>query len=146
MTILARLGFAVLLLAAGVPAVAQSILLDHRTATYGSPFPSSGTGAAGTRAMQERVLVTFNALPAEGEFRVIGPIDVHSRWFGGTSKSAQLLADKARSMGANAVVSSRVWLAPAFPVFAAPHGSGIAVRIHDETLLNSLADAASTWE
>ena len=146
MTRLARLGVSIMLLAAGMPADAQSILLDHRTATYGSPYPSSGTGSAGTHTMQEKVLVTFNALPVEGEFRVIGPINVHSRWFGSTSKSAQLLADKARSMGANAVVSSRVWLAPAFPVFAAPHGSGIAVRIHDNALLNSLADAASSWQ
>lgn len=93
-----------------------------------------------------KVLVTFNQLPASGDFEVIGPISVYKRWFGGTGAAMQLLGQKAREIGANAVVESRVWLAPAFPAQVAPHGSGIAVRIRDAKILEALVDEASSWE
>lgn len=94
----------------------------------------------------DKILVTFNQLPPEGAYQVIGPISVYKRWFGGTGAAMTLLGEKARSLGANAVVETRVWLAPAFPAQVAPHGSGIAVRIDDPVLLHALADEASSWE
>lgn len=96
--------------------------------------------------LNNKTLVTFNRLPAQGDFEILGRIDVHSRWFGSTGKAMTLLAEKARSLGANAVVEASVWLAPAFPATAAPHGTGIAVRINDHQLLEKLADSSSTWE
>jgi hypothetical protein len=95
---------------------------------------------------ENKVLVTFNPLPPEGAYEVIGPISVFKRWFGGTGAAMTLLGEKARSLGANAVVESKVWLAPAFPAQVAPHGSGIAIRVKDPALLKALADAESTWE
>lgn len=93
-----------------------------------------------------KILVSFNQLPASGDFEIIGPISVYKRWFGGTGAAMQLLGQKARELGANAVVESRVWLAPAFPAQVAPHGSGIAVRIRDIKILEALVDDASSWE
>ena len=139
-------GLIVALIATGAPAFSQSILLDHRTATYGNPLPGAGTRAASANSRNMRTLVTFNALPAQGEFEILGQVDVHSRWFGSTSKATKLLAEKARSMGGNAVVEARVWQAPAFPAMVAPHGSGIVVRIDNVELLEKLADSASSWE
>ncbi|MBS1139290.1 MAG: hypothetical protein H6R13_743 [Proteobacteria bacterium] len=141
-----RLCLLIALFASGAPAFAQSILLDHRTATYGNPLKTGGAQSPTATTLNTRTLVTFNALPAEGDFEVLGQIDVHSRWFGTTSKAMKLLAEKSKFIGGNAVVESRVWLAPAFPAMIAPHGSGIAVRINDQKLLESLADSASTWE
>lgn len=121
---------------------AQSMLLDPRTATYGTPWKT----VIGEISKNGKVLITFNALPKNAEVEILGPIYVYSRWFGTTNDSTKLLADKARSMGGNAVVETRVWLAPAFPSTVAPHGYGLAVRINDVELLNSLIDRASTWE
>lgn len=135
-----------LMVSAGTPALAQSILLDPVTATYGRPWPNTGTPGSSANFLSSRTLVTSKALPAEGDFEVLGRIDVESQWFGSTGKARKLLAEKARTMGGNAVVESRVWQAPAFPAIVAPHGSGVAVRIKDRELLESLNDSTSTWE
>lgn len=129
----------------GTNASAQSILIDSRSATYGDPWPAGRKGPTAT-ILNTRTLVTFNSLPAEGDYEVIGRIEVYSRWFGTPRKAMALLGEKARSMGANAVVETGVWLAPAFPATVAPHGTGIAVRINDHQLLERLADSSSTWE
>lgn len=134
------------LLALAPAAFAQSILLDHRAATYGNPLhniPSQGPSAT---TLNTRTLVTTKALPAQGDFEVLGQIEVYSRWFGGTQKAKALLGQRAKELGANAVFESQVWLAPAFPATVAPHGRGIAVRINDLQLLEKLADSASSWE
>lgn len=127
-------------------ASAQSILLDHKSATYGNPWQGTAPSGPTAHMLNNKTLVTFNRLPAQGDFEILGRIDVHSRWFGSTGKAMTLLAEKARSLGANAVVEASVWLAPAFPATAAPHGTGIAVRINDHQLLEKLADSSSTWE
>jgi hypothetical protein len=134
------------LVVSGLPASAQSILLDPITATYGNPWVTPRTPVISSGSIEIKVLVTTSALPAEGEFKVLGPLNVQSRWPGFTSKATKLLAEKARNMGANVVVEARTWQAPAFPAGIAPHGSGIAVRIVDEDLLHSLVDSGSTWE
>jgi len=126
--------------------MAQSILLDYQTATYGSPWPGAGTKSANANILDAATLVTSKALPAEGEFVILGRIDVQSSWFGKTSKATKLLADKAKSIGGNAVVESQVWQAPTFLAIVTPHGSGIAVRIDDRELLESLANSGSSWE
>lgn len=137
-------------LAAGIglactTAGAQSMLLDHRTATYGNPWHGSTAGPS-AHTLNTKTLITFNSLPAQGDFQILGRIEVYSRWFGSTRKAMALLGEKARSMGANAVVEAGVWQAPAFPATVAPHGTGIAVRINDPRLLEKLADSSSSWE
>lgn len=146
-TALARLCLTIALLIPGWPASAQSILLDHRTATYGNPFGNSANApAASSSTIGMKTLVSTSALPAKGEFEILGPLSVQSSWPGGTAKATRLLAEQAKGMGANAVVEARVWQAFAFPALFAPHGSGIAVRIKDDELLRSLAGSGSTWE
>jgi hypothetical protein len=143
---LARVCLMILLGLSGWPVLAQSILLDPATATYGSPWQGAGSKGASANLLGSGTLVTSKALPAEGEFTILGRIDVQSSWFGPTSKATKMLAEKAKRMGGNAVVESQVWQAPAFPAIVAPHGSGIAVRIDDHELLESMANSASSWE
>ncbi len=125
------------------PLLAQSILLDYRTATYGNPF--AGQSSSGSNLFI-RTLVTPNTISQPGAYEVLGRIDVYSRLFGSRRTAMRLLAEKAKSMGANAVIETTVWQAPAFPVPVAPHGTGIAVRILDRQILEQLADASSVWE
>jgi hypothetical protein len=145
-TLRIRLCLIIALLASAPAAFAQSILLDHRTATYGNPLHNLPPQGPSATTLNTRTLVTTKALPAEGDFEVLGQIDVYSRWFGHASKARKLLAEKAKGLGANAVFESQVWLAPAFPATVAPHGRGIAVRINDYQLLEKLADSAGSWE
>lgn len=111
------------------------------------PAPKAPDGAGPVSPVQAgKVLVTFNALPPEGSYELVGPISVFKRWFGGTGTAMRLLGERARELGANAVVATSVWLAPAFPAQVAPHGKGIAIRVKDPRVLEMLADEASTWE
>lgn len=48
------------------------------------------------------------------------------------------MADRARELGANAVIQVKTWHQPSGFSWAAPHGSGQAVRIKDVKLLESL--------
>jgi len=143
---LTRYCLMITLVVSGSLAMAQSILLDPITATYGNPWVTPRAPVVSSDSIEIKVLVTTSALPAEGEFKVLGPLNVQSRWPGITSKATKLLAEQARSMGANAVVEARVWQDLAFPAVLAPHGNGIAVRIVDEDLLHGLVDSSSTWE
>lgn len=124
-------------------AFAQSVLVDHRTATYRH---AAGSQASASGKQFVPMLVTFNSPSQPDDYEVLGRIEVHSRNFGSNRTAMRLLAEKARAMGANAVIDTGVWQAPAFPVPLAPHGTGIAVRIHDRQILEQLADASSIWE
>lgn len=115
-------------------------------ATDGQPTKAPNAAYVISPAEAGKVLVTFNGLPPEGSYELVGPISVFKRWFGGTGTAMRLLGERARELGANAVVSTSVWLAPAFPAQVAPHGKGIAIRVKDPRVLETLADEASTWE
>ncbi len=93
-----------------------------------------------------KVLLSYKNQPPEGSYEVLGPIYVNKHWFGGLDSAKKELAAAAREMGANVVLETRLWLAPAFPVPAAPHGQGIALRIRDTNLIEELTDQFSTWE
>lgn len=144
--ILGRLCLTITLLTTASLTFAQSVLLDHRTATYGNPWVGPPARVPGTNAHPEKTLVTAKALPAQGDFETLGALYVQSRWPGNTGKAKKLLAEQAKRMGANVVVEARVWQALAFPAVVAPNGSGLAVRINDADLLDSLTVSGSTWE
>jgi len=98
------------------------------------------------KAREGKILVTFNKVPTTIDYELIGPIDVYARWFGSNATARALLAERARAMGANAVVETMIWQAPSFPVPAAPHAYGVAVRIPDIWDIERLADKWSSWE
>lgn len=110
------------------------------------PAQTPQDAPTGNAATADKILITYNALPETGNFEVIGPIYATKRWFGGAEAVTRSLGEQARALGANAVVDFKVWWAPAFPVPAAPHGKGIAVKVNDTALLKSLVDDASSWE
>jgi hypothetical protein len=143
---LTRLCLMIALVVSGLPALAQSILIDPITATYGNPWITPLPKGKSASPLDAKVLVTTSALPAEGEFETLGALYVQSRWPGSTSKARKLLAEQAKDMGANVVVESRVWQGLAFPAIVAPQGSGIAVRIKDHELIESLVGSGSSWE
>ncbi|MGO9266829.1 MAG: hypothetical protein ACLQBA_18440 [Candidatus Binataceae bacterium] len=98
---------------------------------------SSIVGSTMYPPYEGRVLVTQQALPPDVEFTLIGTIDVGKVWYGSSSNVLSSMADRARELGANAVVQVRTWHQPSGFSWAAPHGSGQAVLIKDINALGS---------
>lgn len=78
-----------------------------------------------------RVFVTKESLPPSVKYEVLGQLEVGKVWYGSSNKVLQSLADGARKLGADAVVDVKTWYQPSGWSWAAPHGSGKAVKIID---------------
>ena len=122
-------------------AVAFSLFLSACSAH--SPFiitnttDSSLVGTTSFAPNQGRVFVTEQTLPPEIEFTLIGTIDVGKIWYGASKNALDSMADKARELGANAIIQARTWHQPSGFSLSAPHGSGKAVWIKDISALSS---------
>jgi hypothetical protein len=82
----------------------------------------------------DKVFVTEQELPPGTQFEVISPVDVGKIWYGSSDSVLVSMADRARELGANAVIEVRTWHQPSGFAWAAPHGSGQAVHIDPQTL------------
>lgn len=131
-----RPALAILLLAASLGGASAQ--------TYAPTYRSDSLGQQALRG--DKILITKKSLPATGAYEVIESISVYSRWFGNKDDVIRMLREQARSLGANAIVETGTWYAPAFPSTLAPHASGIAVRIREIELLEAMTDSTSTWE
>lgn len=76
-----------------------------------------------------RVYVTSENLPATAKYDVLGQLEVGKVWYGSSGNVLRSLADGARKLGADAVVGVDTWRQPSGWSWAAPHGSGKAVKI-----------------
>jgi hypothetical protein len=81
-------------------------------------------------ANQDKVFITSQALPASS-YVSVSRIDVGKIWYGSTDGVLDSLADRARQLGANAVIETKTWHQPSGFAWAAPEGSGLAVRVAD---------------
>jgi hypothetical protein len=91
-----------------------------------------------------QVFVTAQALPPSVEYERISQIDYGKSWYGGKNDAYAAMAKRARELGANAVIEAKTWHQPSGFSWAAPHGSGTAVRIKDMNQLQA-ANIAGTW-
>lgn len=89
-------------------------------------------------AYDGKVFVTEQALPANLKYDVIGTIEVGKVWYGSSSNALTAMVERARELGANAVIDAKTWHQPSGFSWAAPHGSGTAVRIADMNAFRSL--------
>ena len=79
----------------------------------------------------ESVFVTKQSLPADVEYDFVSTIDVGKIWYGSTGNVLESMGERARELGANAVIDVKTWHQPSGFSWAAPHGSGRAVVIND---------------
>ena len=86
---------------------------------------------------QERVFVTRQPLPASVAFVKVSTIDVGKAWYGSINGVFAAMADRARELGANAVIETKTWHQPAGWSWYSPEGSGLAVRIADTKSLEA---------
>ena len=89
-------------------------------------------------AHNDRVFITTQSLPASLEFDLLSTIDVGNIWYGSSANVYTSMADRARELGANAIIQAKTWHQPSGFSWAAPHGSGQAVRIKDISILDSM--------
>jgi hypothetical protein len=91
-----------------------------------------------------QVFVTEESLPSSVKYELLGTIDVGKVWYGSSSDVKQSMADRARMIGADAVVDVKTWHQPSGWSWAAPHGSGNAVKILSP-LSVSISDLHGEW-
>ena len=76
-----------------------------------------------------RVYVTTASLPGTVKYEVLANLEIGKVWYGSSKNVLQSLADGARKVGADAVVDVKTWHQPSGWSWAAPHGSGKAIKI-----------------
>jgi hypothetical protein len=114
-----------------------------------SPFILTNTtdstlaGSTARPPYQGKVFVTKQDLPANVAFTPVGTIDVGKIWYGSSDDALISMADRARELGANAIIDASTWHQPSGFSWAAPHGSGKAVWIDN---INSLSAAGVAGE
>jgi hypothetical protein len=81
----------------------------------------------------------------EGTYQTIGQLDVGTAWYGDLKSSEKALADRARSVGADAVIDMKLWHQPQGFSWAAPQGSGVAVKLTDPTSVD-LNKVPGDWD
>jgi len=93
----------------------------------------------------DRVFVTSATLPATAKYEVLGSLEVGKVWYGSSKNVLTSLAEGARKLGADAVVEVKTWYQPSGWSWAAPHGSGKAVRITEPSSV-VLSNLGGVWK
>ena len=96
---------------------------------------STQVSPAAYPASTSRIRVTTESLPA-GTYTAIGQVDAGSNWYGPDTDAEKMMADRARAMGADAIIQAKLWHQPSGFSWAAPHGSGLAVKLADPAKVN----------
>lgn len=86
----------------------------------------------------DKVFFTEQSLPSTVKFELISAIDVGKVWYGSKGRVYKSMAERARQLGANAVVQVKTWRQPSGFSWAAPHGSGQAIHVEDMHQLEAL--------
>ena len=100
-----------------------------------SPFITQNTTSSSMKsasnypAHSNVVFVTTAAAPPELSCEVIEKIDIGNVWYTASRTVRQSLADRAREVGADAVVEVKEWRQMSGFSWSAPHGSGKAIKI-----------------
>jgi len=92
----------------------------------------------------DQVFFTEESLPSTVKFELISTIDVGKVWYGSSKSAYKSMAERARQLGANAVVQVKIWHQPSGYSWYAPHSSGQAVHVDDMQQLDAL-DISGSW-
>jgi hypothetical protein len=96
-------------------------------------------------AHSNKVLLTPLTLPESQQFEVLEQIEVGKIWYGSSKKVAISLAERARAIGADAVIDYKTWTQPSGFSWFAPHGSGSAIKILDKSSVD-LSSMEGEWQ
>jgi hypothetical protein len=91
------------------------------------------------------VYVMEAPLPPGAKYEVLAQLEVGKIWYGSSNNVMQSLADGARSIGADAVIEVKTWHQPSGWSWAAPHGSGKAIKITEPASVD-FKNLSGTWK
>ena len=91
-----------------------------------------------------KVFITSESLPTTANFEIIASIEVGKVWYGSTKNISSSMAVRAREIGADAVIEVETWRQPSGWSWAAPHGSGKAIKILDPASID-LSKLQGEW-
>jgi hypothetical protein len=92
---------------------------------------ASAADAKAYPAHTNKVRVTSGGLPPDVSYEVLENIEVGRIWYGRGETAQKQLAERARKIGADAVISVKTWYQPSGFSWAAPHCSGTAVKLKE---------------
>jgi hypothetical protein len=87
----------------------------------------------------EPVCMLKSPLPSNIRYTIIGQIQGSKKFYGSTTELIPVMAQEARSMGADAVVNLKVAHRVGLFAWAQPVGSGTGVKLANKADLNCLA-------
>lgn len=119
-----------------LPVILLSACTAHNPLDVTPVTDSTRASAAVYPANANRIRITREGLPPGTAYTVIGTIDAGSNWYGPDADAEKMMADKARAMGADAIIQAKLWHQPSGFSWAAPHGSGVAVKLSDPASAN----------
>ena len=96
-------------------------------------------------AHSNKVLLTSETLPKSEKIEVLEAIEVGKVWYGSSKNVALSMAERARAIGADAVLEYKTWHQPSGFSWFAPHGSGKAIKIHDKSSVD-LSSIKGEWQ
>ena len=83
----------------------------------------------------EKVFISRDSMPADS-YDLIGFVEVGKIWYGSSSNVLESMANRGRELGADAVIEVKTWHQPSGFSWAAPHGSGKAIKYKDKTKID----------
>ena len=112
-----------------------------RTTTDSEPVSATKYPSHGNKVL---VLVAEESLPPSAKYEVVSQIDVGMARYGSTRTLYQLMATRARALGADAVIEVKTWHQPSGWSWSAPHGSGKAIKVLDKSTVD-LSKLKGEW-
>ena len=112
-----------------------SILFTLSGCSAHSPFIIKNTVDSKTLSAQKypahanKIFITRADLPPSVKLEILESIEVGRIWYGSSGAVEESMANRAREIGADAVIDVKTWHQPSGFSWAAPHGSGQAVKI-----------------
>jgi hypothetical protein len=125
-----RLAVALMAIALSACSAHSPFIVSNTTDT--TPSPAGPAYASHSNPVR----IVSGGLPAGAKYQVIENIEVGRIWYGGSESVQKQMADRARRAGADAVINVKTWHQPSGFSWAAPHGSGQAVKLEDPKSVN----------
>ena len=117
---------------------AFSLALAFSLANCSSPSQESKAPVPAAQATSDsKVFVTEQSLPPES-YTFIADIEIGSNVRFGYGDANKELAEKARQMGADAVINAETKYYPSAFSWAAPHGKGKAVKLKSKNVVDNI--------
>jgi hypothetical protein len=110
-----------------VPACSAHSPFIMKNTTDSKPAGSAKTYVAHTKP----IWLTAGGLPARVKYEVLETIQAGRIWYGDSEKVQKQMANRARAIGADAIIYVTTWHQPSGFAWAAPHGTGQAVKLED---------------